>query len=345
MKKADKSNFYKFLENFPFQITDSEKIVKEQKLPAFDLSELHQIVISGMGGSAIAGDILASYLEDQLSIPIIVNRKEFLPAYVTDRTLVIISSNSGNTAETLAAYRQALKKKAKVLIVTSGGELMEEAGAKKLAMLKIPAGYPPRQAFGYAFFTLLFQFKEWGWIKLQKKEITDVKNTVKTLLIRNLPSHANKNSLSFNIARTIYKKIPIFYTATPWLEPVLTRWRNQIHENSKSLAFSNVIPEMNHNEIVGWEMDYPANDNLVVIFLKDLNVKGDRKKRLNLTREIISRKCQNIVDVFPDGETALGQLIGMIYLGDWVSYYLAMFYDKDPIDIKNIDYLKSQLSL
>ncbi len=345
MKKLDKSNFYKFLENFPVQITDSERIIKESKLPSFDLNKIKQIIISGMGGSAIAGDILASYLEKQLTVPLIINRKEFLPAYVSEKTLVIISSNSGNTTETLAAYKQALEKNAQVLIITSGGELKQEAEEKNIALLQIPSGYPPRQAFGYAFFTLLFQFNQWGWIKLEKKEIDDVKTTVKTLLKRNLPAKSNKNSLSFNIARTIYKKIPIFYTATSWLEPVLTRWRNQINENTKSLAFSKGMPEMNHNEIVGWEMDYPANDNLVVIFLKDLNVKGERKKRLKLTREIIAKKCQNIVDVFPDGKTELGQMIGMIYLGDWVSYYLAMFYDKDPINIKNIDYLKSKLSI
>ena len=344
MKKADKSNFLKFIVNFPAQIVESEKIIENSKLNPIDLAEINQILICGMGGSAIAGDILSAYLENELPVPINVNRKEFIPAYVSEKTLIIISSNSGNTAETLAAYNQAVEKKAQLLIITSGGKLIELAKENNIPLIKIPSGYPPRQAFGFAFFTLLYQFSAWKWITLKKEVIDDVKNTVKIILKRNAPEKPNRNHLAFNIARELNKKIPILYSASSAFEPILTRWRNQINENSKSLAFSNIIPEMNHNEIVGWEMNYPANDNLVVVFLQDVDLKGERKKRLKLTKEIISKKCQNIVDVYPEGKTKLGKMISMIYLGDWVSYYLAMFYGKDPIDIKNIDYLKSKLN-
>ncbi len=344
MRKVDKSNFYRFLEDFPSQIDESMEIVEKISLTKPEIGKFNQVLITGMGGSAIAGDVLAAYLEDCLPLPVIVNRKETLPAYVSEKTLVIISSNSGNTSETLSAYKMAKEKNSTMIILTSGGKLQKLAEKDNIQTLIIPAGLPPRQAFGYAFFTILFLLSKWNWIKLDDATVKDVKKTVKTLLKRNSVQKNHQSGLAFNIARAIYKKIPIIYTATTWLEPVLTRWRNQFNENSKSLAFSNIIPEMNHNEIVGWDMDFPEDDYFVILFLRDYNETGERMKRLLYTREIIAKKCQNIVDIFPEGETRLGKIISMIYLGDWISYYLALFYGKDPIEIKNIDYLKAKLS-
>ena len=146
------------------------------------------------------------------------------------------------------------------------------------------------------------------------------------------------------LAKEIHNKIPVIYSSAPHLSVVSRRWQNQMHENSKSLAFCNVLPEMNHNEIVGWEMDPRVSKAMIAIFLENQTVNPRIKERIELSKSIIKKKDIEVVDIYSSGSTILEKVFSLIILGDWVSYYLALLNEKDPIDIHNIDFLKQALA-
>lgn len=343
MQSSDQSNFIKFLRHLPEQIKDAEKIIMEthfEDLPG----EYNKIVLLGMGGSAIAGNFLASYLSRELAIPLLVNRNYFLPKFVDQKTLVIASSYSGNTEETLSAARQALERKATLIAQTSGGELKEIAETEGIPVINVPDGFPPRQALGYMFFTSLLTLVKIGLIKSRKKEINETRSVLKNIREHNDPEKNRRRNLSSHIAQELYNKVPIVYTAASMFQPLVVRWRNQFNENSKMLAFSNVFPELNHNEIVGWQANKSLLRCFSVLFLRDAAEYPRNKKRLEITRDIFRKNKIPVFEVFSEGKSDLARMFSLIYMGDWVSYHLALLYKKDPIQITNIDYLKNELS-
>lgn len=344
MNKKQQKEFLKFLEDFPAQIRNGQKLVENILPLKLDKNHFQNIVVLGMGGSAIAGDILAGYVLDQLDIPILINRNYHLPSYVSHKSLVIASSYSGNTEETLQAVEEAIEKKCTIITITSGGKLGEIAKEKGFPWIQLPEGYPPRQAFGFSFFSLLHFFRSIGWIEVNENELKEALNVAEHILEKQHPGNKGKKHISFDVANSLYKKIPIIYTGCPWLYGVARRIQNQFHENSKVLSFSNVLPEMNHNEIVGWEMDSSLLQNLGVIFLRDENEESKMGKRMEITHRLIAQNCNTIVELYPEGKSRLAKITSLIYLGDWISYYLSILYDKDPKEIKNIDLLKNELS-
>ena len=150
--------------------------------------------------------------------------------------------------------------------------------------------------------------------------------------------------LSRELANTIQNKIPIIYSTAPYLKSVSLSWKNEIQQKAKSLAFFNVIPEMNHNEIIGWEMDSPLLKNFIVIFLENKDVHPRILKRIELTKKIIKSKNVEVVDIYADGSTVMEKVFCLTLLGDWVSYYLALLYKKDPSEIAHVDYLKEEMA-
>ncbi len=343
MPSPDRSGFIKFVRHLPDQIIESEKFLKDvpyQKLRG----DIQNIVHLGMGGSAIVGDMLKAYLKNQLNIPLEVHRNYGVPAYVNQNTLCIACSYSGNTEETLSATRAALERRAKILVIASGGKLQELAGENGLPFIQIPAGFPPRQALGYMFFPLLSSLQKLGLFTMPEKEISDTVKILKQLRRENDPDKSLGHCLTSQIARKLYHKIPLIYTAAELLAPVTVRWRNQFNENAKILSFSNVFPELNHNEIMGWEAPPALLEPFCVVLLRDRDESSRNKLRLEVTRKIMQDKNVPIFDVFTEGDPPLARLFSMIYLGDWISYHLALLYRKDPYVIKSIEFLKQKLS-
>ncbi len=343
MHTSDRSDFYKFICDFPNQIKKSSTFLKEVNIKEFK-PPFENIVINGMGGSAIAGDLLKAYLYDGLKVPLLVNRNYTFPDFVGPKTFFIACSYSGNTEETLHAYQLALKKKAQILAIASGGELEKKATKSSIPFIKIPGDYPPRQALGYLFFPILFLLNEMGIIKVKTKDINETVEVTKDLRERCHPKKTQSHNLSNQIAQKLYKKIPIIYSAANIFEPVVIRWRNQFNENSKVLSFSNVFPELNHNEIMGWEAPKEILSNLNIILLRDPSESPRNKRRLEITKDIFQNNHFPIIEVFGEGKSTLARIFSMIYIGDWVSYYLALLYDKDPYKIKSINLLKETLS-
>jgi glucose/mannose-6-phosphate isomerase len=343
MRISDHSDFYKFICDFPNQISKSASFLKSLKLNSLG-TEFDSIVLNGMGGSAIAGDLLAAYLKSDLSIPFFVNRNYNLPDFVGQKTLVIYCSYSGNTEETLFSFKTAIEKKAQLVAITSGGQLEKLTKKYKIPLIKIPEGFPPRQALGYMYFPLLHLLHNLRLVKVKHKDIDETIEVIKELRQRNHPEKDYSHHLSNHLARQLYKKVPIMYCAADVLAPVVVRWRNQFNENSKVLAFSNILPELNHNEIMGWEAPQEILRNFHIIFLRDPSEFPRNKKRLEITKEIFHRNHLPVAEIFGEGKSLLSRIFSLIYIGDWVSYYLALIYDKDPYIIESINYLKEKLS-
>jgi len=343
IQRIDASNMRELLLRFPEQIEDAVAIGEKAKF-RLDISDLSSIVITGLGGSAIGGDLLRSYLADELSLPIVVNRHYSLPKFVTKNSLVIVSSYSGNTEETIAAHREARKRGAQIICIASNGETERIAKRYRNVLINIPKGYPPRAALAYSFFPILVALVRAGLIK---GRASDQRETV-SLLKKKSPLYGDHRSLSKNKALSIAKelngKLPVIYSTTEHFDSVNLRWRTQLAENSKVLAFGNVLPEMNQNELVGWNVLRSLMKEIAVVFLRDEGEHPRIRVRLDLTRKIIARYTSHILDVKSEGKSTLARMFSLIYLGDWVSYYLALLNGVDPTPVKVIDYLKGELS-
>jgi len=343
MLDFDRSNFIAYLKDFPDQPAEVVKKMKSYTID-LDVSGVQNIVFIGMGGSAIAGDIIVSYVRDELKVPVSVSRDYTLPSYVGKNTLMIASSYSGNTEETLAAVKHGLRRGALMVGITSGGELESICKKKNHPYVTVKEGYPPRQALGHMFFSQLLVLDKLGFIKVKKKDITETIDILNELSARYDPHETQSNNLANHIAQSIYHAIPVTYSGVAHLDPVTVRWQNQFNENSKTMAFSNVFPEMNHNEIMGWEGLPDVMQHFRVIFLRDSEENPRTAQRIKITKGILKKKNILFGEVFATGESRLARLFSMISTGDWASYYLALLNEKDPIAIDSIDLLKEKLS-
>lgn len=339
----DKSNFISFLKNFPNQIVETKQLMADFK-PEIDVSDIRNIVFAGMGGSAICSNLLMDYIQDELKLPAMVNREYSIPAFVSKHSLFISISYSGNTEETLSATKDAMQAGALIIGLSSGGELANFCKEKNCLHIKISEGLPPRQALGYLFFSLLFLFEKLEFISSKTDEVDETYNHLCKQAEKFSTSTNISPNLSNHIAQTVYHTIPVIYTAVEHFSSVPTRWRNQFNENSKVMAFSNIFPEMNHNEIMGWEGPREVNKVLRAIILRDLDESPRNQNRVNITKDILKQKQIPILEIFAEGQSRLARLFSLIYIGDWASYYLAMLNEADPIKIDSIDLLKARLT-
>jgi len=338
----DRSNMRKLLVEFPKQITEASKIGSEARVPHLPAGGVDRIVVTGLGGSAIGGDVLRAALSDELAVPLTVNRHYFLPEYVDKRTLVVVSSYSGNTEETIAAHQDAVRRGAAVLCISSNGETARLAARHDQALITIPKGLPPRAALGYSFFPVLIALSKMNLIAPKEKEIRETVSLLRKKA--KLYSSLNAQNRALEVAKHLYTKLPVIYSSADRFDVVNTRWRGQLAENAKVLAFGHVLPEMNHNELVGWKVLRRIMQDMAVVFLRD---KGDHKRvqlRMEITKDIASQYASSIVEVESEGRSPLARMFSLIYLGDWVSFYLAILNGVDPTPVKVIDYLKNELS-
>jgi glucose/mannose-6-phosphate isomerase len=293
-------------------------------------------VVCGLGGSAIGGDLLRSYLADELTVPFLVNRHYTLPRCVGPDTLVIISSYSGNTEETNAAHREALKRKARIVCISSNGMTEKFARKARSPFIRVPGGLPPRAALGYSFFAPANSQHRPSEQAESKTLAYEAKANVYSG-----PDAVSNPALA--LAMTLQHRIVVCYSSTERFDTVNTRWRGQIAENGKALAFGHVLPEMNHNELVGWKVLTEAMREMHVVFLRDITDHPRVQIRMELTRDIVARYTDHVTEVWSEGKGLLARMFSLIYLGDWVSYYLAILHGEDPTPVEVINYLKTEL--
>lgn len=319
--------------NFPKQLEEAIEIGRATKLN-FNNKVFSNVVISGLGGSGIGGTIVAEIVSDEATAPILVNKDYFLPAFVNENTLVVISSYSGNTEETVNAMQQALEKNATVACISSGGKVIELAKENKLQHIIIPGGKPPRSCLGYSLTQLLFVLNYAGIISNRfEKELE------KSVALLNKEEERIKK-LALRVAKKLYKKTPVIYSATGF-EGVSVRFRQQINENSKMLCWHNVIPEMNHNELVGW---VDKNKKLGVVIFRNSSDYSRTQSRIENNKEVIAGCTSTIIELYSKGKSKLEESFYLVHLGDWISLYMAQLRKVDATEVNVIDRLKGALA-
>lgn len=315
----------------------------EINIPERYFKKHNNVLVTGLGGSAIGGDILRTCAGRQANLPVIVNRGYHIPAFVDSNTLFFAVSYSGNTEETLSAYQEAVAKEANIICITSGGTLSEWAKRDGNMLINVPAGLVPRAAVGYLFAPLAIVMEK---LILLEGAAEELQETAKVL--RNLRAKINPDvDISTNQARIIAAQLkdslPVIWGNSSISETAALRWKAQLNENAKCPAYYNVFPELNHNEIVGFEVPADLIAKTSIIVLKDYDDGKQIRKRMAVTADIIKDKVKNIIEVESDGNSFLARFFSLIYIGDYVSFYLAQEYGINPSPVEVIDYLKEEL--
>lgn len=297
-------------------------------------NNIQNIVVTGLGGSGIGGTILSELVQTECPIPIIVNKDYFLPEFVNSNSLVIISSYSGNTEETLSAMKQAIAKNAQIICVTSGGEVEAIAKKHNFDTIIIPGGHPPRSCIGYSLVQLfkIVQFN--GFVK------TDLLKQVQASITLLDTEKQSIKSEATGIAKTLFHKIPVIYSLGS-CEGVAVRFRQQINENSKMLCWHHTLPEMNHNELVGWT---EKNDSLAVVTFRTSFDYERTIKRYDLCKSIFSKYSNSVTDITAKGNSKVEQFLYLINIGDWISCYIADLKNIDATEVNVITNLKNELA-
>ena len=342
IRNFDKEGMLEKLLNFPFQIKDAKRIGELVDLKNF--GDFEKILFSGLGGSAISGDLVRDYLYLKCKIPVFVNRDYLLPSFVDEKTLVFISSYSGNTEETVSSYKDAKKRKAEIIVVSSGGILKDLAKKDRVIYVSIPSGLQPRNSLGYLSIIPLVILNRAISIKGLNREIEE-----SFLVLERLRERLNPDvSISENQAKTlsfsILKKFLIIYSSSLNFECCATRFRTQIAENAKSLSSVNLFPELNHNEIEGLRNPKFLSKDSITIILRDKKEPMNIKRRIEITKKIIEREKIRIKEIWSEGKGLLARIFSLIYLCDFISFYLAILNKTDPTPVEKIEYLKKELA-
>lgn len=294
---------------------------------------INNIVITGLGGSGIGGGIVKDLVYNTIKLPIALNKGYDLPEYVNENTLVIVSSFSGNTEETVICLEQALKANATIFCITSGGQILETAQSKGLDYIQLPKAESPRTMLSYSITQIIYALKAYGLLDSVDLN-AQMQGTMD--LIENKTDEIQETAKK--LAEFFYKKLPVLYSVDGF-GGVCERFRQQINENAKMLCWHHIVPEMNHNELVGWTENH---DNMSVLFMRNSSDHKRNTIRFDLNKEIIS-KYASYMEVYSLGETHLERTFYWIHLGDWVSIFLSEMNAVDAVEVKVIDYLKSEL--
>lgn len=320
------------VQNFTNQLRESKKIAEQAVIS--DSQDVHNIVISGLGGSGIGGTIISELISASCAVPVTVVKDYFIPAFVNKNTLFIASSYSGNTEETLSAVQQAISKNAQIVAITSGGKILELAKQNQFDFIEIPGGKPPRSCIGYSLVQLIKILVVKGFA--DKKLLSDLDKAIELLDRENEAIKAESQKLAVKFKN----KIPVLYCLGS-CEGTVVRFRQQINENSKMLCWHHTLPEMNHNELVGWT---EKNENLVVVTFHTSYDFDRTKKRYEICKPIFEKYSSGVIDITAKGESKLEQFLYLINIGDWISCYIADLKGIDPVEVNVIDHLKAELA-
>lgn len=343
MQAVDRQNMLALLLDFPRQLEEAKRISLKINVTAYRRKKIKNIVFTGLGGSAIGANVLKDAFRDRLKIPFAVNRDYTVPNFVNQETLLVACSYSGNTEETLSAYADAKKKKALIVTISSGGKLEALSQKDGYPHVHIPAGLPPRAAIAYSVIPGLAVLKNLGLIHFSWNDFAETVRLLKSLRQEYRPQKNTANPAK-KIAENLYGHYAIFYSASDDFEALALRWRGQIAENAKALTSHHLIPEMNHNEIVGWENPPQIVKDFAAVFLRDKGEHSRVQYRMQITQQLLVKKGIRVLEVHSRGNSLLARIFSLIYLGDFVSFYLAVLYETDPTPVQVIDYLKHQLA-
>lgn len=342
MRQADPQDMLGWVERFPQQVEDAWKRAQAIKLPESHRGKRH-VVVLGMGGSAIGGDLLAALMATEAPVPVSVVRGYTLPAWVGSDTLVIASSYSGNTEETLTGFEEALRRGAAVVALTTGGKLARRAQQAGVPVVIFPGGGQPRAAIGYSWILLLGIMEALGYYQVPAEARAEAAHILEEVNSANAPDVPEARNPAKQYAQKLYDHIPVVFGAEH-LAPVARRWKTQFNENSKQWAAFDEMPELDHNTIVGTKAPAGLGQRVAVITLESSADHPRVKARWDITADILKRSGLPLIRVEAPGDHRFTQMLALIHLGDFISVYLAFLNGCDPSEIDNINYLKEALA-
>lgn len=322
------------VERFPAQLTEALEIGQKATINKHTTA-IRNVFVSGLGGSGIGANFTAEFVRDELKIPFTVSKGYDIPKSVGKNTLAIVSSYSGNTEETLSAFEMLLQTGAKIVCVASGGKVIEKAKVLGLDYIQVPGNWPsPRACLGFSFVQQLFILNKLKLIS--SKTIKQLDGAIKLLEKERekLKIQAQK------VAQQLHGTIPVIYT-TDRMESVAVRFRQQINENAKALCWHHVIPEMNHNELVGWR---EKNEKLSVVYFRNTDDFPRNAMRIDINKGILKEYTSHIIELWSKGRNQIEKELYFVFLGDYITCYLCDLRGFDSIEVKVIDYLKSELA-
>ncbi len=337
---VDTQNMWELLTTFPEQWNEAIEITKNLNL-TIDQSRIKNICFAGMGGSSIGPDLLRGFCYHDSPYPMAIVRHYEIPKWVNENTLFIACSFSGTTEETLTSLTAARERGAQTIAVTAGGELLVKAAKEEFDYIKIPGGMPPRAALGFSFVPLYRIFQHLGILDERDGAL---KETVRLLEEQNDLFSDPSDNEALTLAEEINDTLPIVYSDATMMKPVNLRWQNQFAENAKTLSYGNTLPEMTHNEIVGWERIVHLTGRLSVILLIDKEDNPRVQRRMEIVKELVEDQAASLQVLRTRGQTRLTRMFSLIQLADWSSFYLAMLNGVDPTPIPKIELLKSKLA-
>jgi glucose/mannose-6-phosphate isomerase len=340
--QVDRSGMVQLLLDFPEHVQAGERLGQHAQLPS--AAGVREIVVAGLGGSAISGDLLRSYLSPECRVPIWVNRQDLLPAFVGPQTLVCTVSYSGNTEETLRAFAEARARGAQLLAVTGGGQLAAIAEQAGVPCIRVDSGMPPRTTLGLLFTPILVVLARLRLVADQKGPIAETVELLRELAAQYRPGIETFRNPPKELATQLDEQWPVIYGVQDFSDVVAYRWRTQFNENSKVLASHHVFPELNHNEVVGWEVLQSLHKRLWVILLRDSQEPDRIARMIEIAKTFLQEKAAGITEVRSQGSCRLARLFSLLYMGDFTSYYLALLRGVDPRPVRAIDLLKERLA-
>ncbi len=342
-QRIDTNDMFGRIHGFPDQLRAARDSFADNTL-VLDSREYQNVLLLGMGGSAIGGDVVQAAVQGECPVPVVVQRGYEVPAWTDDSTLVIATSYSGNTEETLASVTDALDRGASPVFITSGGKLGRLAEERGYTPISVPPGFPPRTAMGYLAVPALLVLEQLAltnpWGEDLEEAIALTTSLRKEWNVEDGPGQG----LPAEIGAKLAGRMPVVYHGTGEMDPVATRWVGQFAENSETLAHRHTIPELNHNEIMGWRNPEALLEQTVVLFLRNEHDHPRVFRAMSVVRGLIEDRTGGCVDVPVKGRSALARILSTIYLGDWISYYLALAQDVDPTPVPRIDRLKAELA-
>jgi glucose/mannose-6-phosphate isomerase len=340
IRAGDPDDMLRRIKELPQQVRDAWAIGSQAAVPPA-YGDVRNITVAGMGGSAIGGDLAAALLADELKVPMSVHRDYGAPSYVGRDSLVIASSYSGNTEETLSAFEECRKRGAKILVLTTGGKIADLARVSGFPVITFSYKAQPRAALGYSLALVLGVLTRLGFVRDLADDVNAALADVAKLEER-VHEGARTNDAK-KLALELYGRIPIAYGAGV-MGVMARRVKGQFNENAKNWAAFDVMSELNHNAVVGFPNPPIAKDALTVLLLRSDRDNPRHKLRFEVTRELLDRAGIAHRTLQFSGRNLVSEVLQMVYFTDYVSFYLALLNGADPSQVKSIDYLKDRLA-
>ncbi len=337
IRMVDKGNMGMMISSFPRLLKEAVTLSRGLALPG-DYRNVKEIVVCGMGGSAIGGDLFKDLSQNNIPLSVSIIRDYDLPRHVDENSLVVAVSYSGNTEETLEAFKQAYEKGSRIVAIASNGLLEKSCFKLRIPFLRVPSGYTPRSALPLLFIPLLKVAEEIGFPLVGEGELAEAQRLVEEYNNKLTPENPLSRNPAKQLAARLHGKLPIIYSMGH-LKSVALRFKDQINENAKMRAMCDQLPEANHNEVEAWEkIDF--KELLHVVFIDSRFKNPYLAESFNQLVSTIEREGVGLSMVKPLGETMLEEMLSAIIMGDWVSYYLAILRGIDPAPVRLITELK-----